>query len=258
MRKELEQAIERLEAQRSTLGNLAVDIAVKALRSKLRSMESPDREPPTHSGAALEGERKIVTVMFADVSGFTSLSENEDPESVRDLMNACFAILAPIVEKYEGNIDKFIGDEIMALFGAPVMHENDPVRALSAALEMSRALDDFNRERRLSLALHFGVNTGPVVAGGIGAGDRSDYSVMGDTVNTASRLEDISQPGEILVGPTTHKQAADLFEFRERESVPREGQVRSYSFLRASRPESAAWGHLRHTTSLRERAAYRT
>jgi class 3 adenylate cyclase len=165
-REQLEQAITALEAQRASLGDAAVDAALAGLRQKLAALETDLTGFGNLSGLA--GERKLVTVMFADISGFTALSEKMDPESVRDLMNACFERLVPIIEKYEGTVDKFIGDEIMALFGAPVTYENDPERALRAALEMMDALAAFNAERGLNLGVHFGINTGLVIAGGIG------------------------------------------------------------------------------------------
>ena len=122
-----------------------------------------------------------------------------------------------MVQKYGGTIDKFIGDEIMALFGAPIAHEDDAERALRAALEMMEVLVDFNREHGTALGLHFGINTGPVVAGEIGGQNRRDYSVMGDAVNLAARLEDASSAGEIFVGPTTYRLTSRMFEF---EALP--------------------------------------
>lgn len=129
--KKLTTAIAGLEAQRGVLGTGVVEPAIAALRRQLAELER---------GADSEGEsadeRKLVTIVFADVSGFTTLSETLDPEEVRTLLNACFDCLVPVVQNYEGTIDKFIGDEIMALFGAPVAHEDDAERALRAALEM--------------------------------------------------------------------------------------------------------------------------
>ncbi len=151
------------------------------------------------------GDRRLVTVLFADVSGFTSLAEKLDPEQLRDLITGCFDRLVPCIKRYGGTIDKFIGDEIMALFGAPRAHENDPERALRAALEMRDAVVGFNRERGVDLAIHFGVNTGLVYAGGLGGGGHEDYSVMGDAVNVAARLKAMAQPGEILVGVDTYR-----------------------------------------------------
>ena len=128
--KKLTAAIAGLEAQRAALGDAVVEPALTALRDQLSELNASPRV-----GAAGD-ERKIVTVVFADITGFTALAEKLDAEEVRTLINACFECLVPIVQKYAGTIDKFIGDEIMALFGAPVAHEDDPERALRASLEM--------------------------------------------------------------------------------------------------------------------------
>ncbi len=208
---QLSQAIASLESQRSALGDAATDAALAAVRKELALLTSQGTEETSHRTPGPAAERKLVTVMFADISGFTALSEKLDPETVRDLMNACFARLVPIVAKYEGTVDKFIGDEIMALFGAPATHENDPERAVAAALEMMAAIKEFNAQRGLELGMHFGINTGLVIAGSVGSDERLDYSVMGDTVNLASRLEDLSERGEILVGPDTYRLTEKLF-----------------------------------------------
>ena len=219
-REQLQQAMAALEAQRAALGDAVVETALAPLRERLTALGQAETPRP-----ALTGERKLVTVMFADISGFTALAETMDPEVVRDLMNACFERLVPIVKKYGGTVDKFIGDEIMALFGAPVAHENDPERALRAALEMMDALAAFGSERGTHLDLHFGINTGLVIAGGLGTCERQEYSVMGDTVNVASRLEDISKQGEILVGPDTYRLTAPLFEFETLAAVRVKGKT---------------------------------
>ncbi|MBU1879873.1 MAG: adenylate/guanylate cyclase domain-containing protein, partial [Chloroflexi bacterium] len=184
---DLTAAIAALEAQRAILGDAVVEASIAALRDKLARQELAALEQ--EAAPALRGERKLVTVLFADIAGFTALAETADPETVRDLMNACFERLVPVIEHYGGAVDKFIGDGVMALFGAPVAHENDPERALRAALVMRDALTAFNAERGTDLGLHFGVNTGLVVAGGIGTRGQQQYSVMGDAVNLASRLE---------------------------------------------------------------------
>jgi ABC-type oligopeptide transport system substrate-binding subunit/class 3 adenylate cyclase len=242
----LEEAIAALEAQRASLGDAAVDAAVAALRQQLAALEGVEA-PPEPSAPALTGERKLVTIMFADISGFTALAETMDPEAVRDLMNACFERLVPVIEKYEGTVDKFIGDEIMALFGAPVAHENDPERALRAALDMMEALAEFNAERGTGgptelaegstelaevLGLHFGINTGLVIAGGLGTRQRQAYSVMGDAVNLAARLEDASERGEILVGPDTYRLTAPLFEYEALEPIRVKGKSEPVSVYR--------------------------
>ena len=202
----LSAAIAALESQRSSLGEAVVDPAIAALRAQLAQLKSG-------AGDVKADERKLVTVVFTDVSGFTALSEKLDPEKVRELINACFDWLVPVVQKYDGTIDKFIGDEIMTLFGAPIAHEDDAERALRAALEMMEAIAAFNHANGTELGLHAGINTGLVVAGQIGGHDRRDYSVMGDAVNLAARLEDASSVGEIFVGPATYRLTKQLFDF---------------------------------------------
>ncbi len=176
---QIEAAIAGLQAQRAILGDAVVNLAVTPLRQQLEELrKSAAAQSPTPQGRfavsnlqspSFEGERKLVTIMFADISGFTAMSEKMDPEQVRSLMNACFDNLVPAIRKYEGTVDKFIGDEIMALFGAPTAHENDPERALRVALDMVDRLREFNDQHHTDLGLHFGINTGTVIAGGIGA-----------------------------------------------------------------------------------------
>lgn len=212
-------AIAGLEAQRAVLGDAVVDSAVAAMRQQIAAIEN------RADGAGQRSEeRKLVTVVFADVSGFTALSEKLDPEKVRELLNACFDWLIPVVQKYDGTIDKFIGDEIMALFGAPLAHEDDAERALRAALEMMEAIAAFNLKYHTKLGLHLGINTGLVVAGQIGGQRRSDYSVMGDAVNLAARLEDASSEGEIFVGRATHRLTSRVFEFEALPSIKLKGK----------------------------------
>jgi class 3 adenylate cyclase/tetratricopeptide (TPR) repeat protein/predicted ATPase len=172
----------------------------------------------------VEAERKLVTVLFADVAGFTQLAETLDPEPLRDLLNDLFDRLVPSVERYGGTVDKFIGDCLMALFGAPRSHDDDAERALRAALEMRAALEVFNAERGLGLAVHIGINTGRVVAGALGGGGRGDYSVVGDDVNIARRLQETAAPGEILVGPRTHSLAGAAFRWEPAGSVNLRGR----------------------------------
>lgn len=220
---QLEQAIAALDAQRLVLGDAVVEAALAPMREKLASLRS---SPFTGlEDKAGTGERRLVTVMFADISGFTTLSESMDPEAVRDLMNQCFAYLVPCITRYEGTIDKFIGDEIMALFGAPRTHENDAERAVRAALDMMSMLDEFNIQHQTDLGLHVGINTGLTLAGRIGAGDRREYSVMGGAVNLASRLVDASERGQIFVGPDTYRMTAPMFEFETLEPITVKGKT---------------------------------
>ncbi|HET9469742.1 MAG TPA: adenylate/guanylate cyclase domain-containing protein, partial [Usitatibacter sp.] len=170
----------------------------------------------------------VVTVLFADVSGFTALSEGLDPEDVRAFQNELFRELSAVIERYEGFVEKFVGDAVMAVFGAPRAHEDDPERGLRAALLMRERVEALNRrwERRVGrpLALHIGVNTGPVVAGRIGATSDAAYAVTGDTVNTASRLQSAAPAGEILIGDSTYQLTHHAFAFAPREEVPLKGK----------------------------------
>ncbi len=162
-------------------------------------------------------ERRPVTVLFADIVGFTTLSERMDPEEVRDVTAACFGRLVEEIARRGGTVDKFIGDAVMALFGAPLAHEDDPVRAVDTALAMQATLGEINgeleRDHGLRLELRIGVNTGEVVAGVRQVGGLHDFTVIGDTVNTASRLQTAAAPGTVIVGETTARLAHHAFEF---------------------------------------------
>lgn len=218
---QLEAAIANLEAQRAVLGDSVIELALAPLRQQLADLRLASSPAPAPD---LEGERKLVTVMFADISGFTSLSEKLDPEQVRSLINGCFDDLVPVIRKYGGWVDKFIGDAILALFGAPVAYEEHAEQALRAALELMDRLAAFNGQHSTTLGLHLGINTGLVVAGGIGSQGQQQYSVMGDTVNLASRLEDASETGQILVGPNTYRLTAPQFEFEALPSIRVKGK----------------------------------
>ena len=141
--------------------------------------------------SAMEGERKQVTVLFVDVAGFTTLAERLDPEQVHLLMDGCFARLTAAVHRYEGTINQYTGDGIMALFGAPIAHEGHPQRALLAALAIQEAMHAYSARVRSEQGLDFrvrvGINTGLVVVGRIGDNLRMDYTAQGDTTNLAAR-----------------------------------------------------------------------
>ena len=177
------------------------------------------REPAakTKDPAVREADRRQVTVLFADLTGFTSLAERLDPEEVRAFQNALFETLARSIERYDGFVEKFVGDAVMAVFGAPVAHEDDPERALDAALDMlERAVELGERwAARLGqhVMLHIGVHSGPVVAGSLGAAAGAAYAVTGDTVNTTARLLAAAAPGTVLVSDATHTLTRHRFSF---------------------------------------------
>jgi adenylate cyclase len=176
---------------------------------------APPAEPP--APAAPTSERREVSVLFADVSGFTRMSERLDPEEVHAVMNECFAGLGAAIRDEEGYIDKYIGDAVMALFGAPVAHEDDPARACRAALAMQAFLVGFAERCQaragVALRMRIGIHCGLVLAGGVGSDVRMDYSVMGDTVNLASRLESNAPPGGVLVSREVVRRTRGRFGF---------------------------------------------
>ncbi|MBF0589192.1 MAG: tetratricopeptide repeat protein [Magnetococcales bacterium] len=201
----------------------------------------PARNIQDGSGSpSMESERKNVTVLFADISGFTSMSEKLDPEEVTNIMNACLKLLADCVIRYEGYVDKFIGDCIMAIFGAPITHENDPELAVRAALDMNREMEEFNKHLPVKLekplTLHTGINTGVVIAGGVGSDQKMQYTVMGDTVNLAARLESIAHDGQVFVSSYTHNLTRNFFEFVRLDPILVKGKkdpVAVYEVVRA-------------------------
>lgn len=191
--------------------------AIDQILARLQSYIPKELAEKIGASGHIEGERRQVTVVFADISGFTALSERFDPEEVASMANDALQELTVAVYQYDGYVDKFMGDSVMAVFGAPTSHEDDPERALYAALTMRERLVAFNErwQERLGepLSFHIGVNTGAVIAGSIGSDLRMSYTVMGDTVNIASRLESLAKPGQILIGPMTYRLTQDTFNF---------------------------------------------
>jgi class 3 adenylate cyclase/tetratricopeptide (TPR) repeat protein len=188
---------------------------------------------------ALVGERKQVTVLFADVSGFTSISERLDPEEVHALINGAFQRMLAEIHRYEGTVNQFLGDGLMALFGAPVAHEDHARRAAHAALGIAGALADYRRElgrtRGIDFRIRMGLNTGLVVVGAIGDNLRMDYTAVGDTTNTAARMQQLAEPGQIVVAEATERLIAPFFELRQLGTFTvknREQPVAAWELLR--------------------------
>ena len=168
--------------------------------------------------SSIEGERKLVTVLFADVANFTSISENLDPEEVHRLMDGCFKVLMEEIHRFEGTINQFTGDGVMALFGAPVAHEDHGRRACQAALAIQKSMEGYGegvkKEYGIDFKMRVGLNSGPVVVGSIGDDLRMDYTAVGDTTNLASRMESMARPGTILVSKNTYRLVRDFFDFK--------------------------------------------
>ena len=166
----------------------------------------------------MEGERKRVTVLFADVAGFTSMSEKLDPEKVHQIMDGCFKILMDEIHNHQGTINQFTGDGVMALFGAPVALENHAQNACQASIAIQCAIYEYGEMLKAKFGLEFtmriGLNSGPVIVASIGDDLRMDYTAIGDTTNLAARMESMAEPGTILVSPHTYKLVSQYFTFK--------------------------------------------
>ena len=167
--------------------------------------------------SALEGERKSVTILFVDVVGSTAMFEPLDPEAVHEIMDGCFRILMDQIHRFEGTVNQFRGDCVMALFGAPIAHENHAQRACQAALAIQKALPPYRQELKdrygIDFNMRIGLNSGPVVVGAIGDDLRMDYTAQGDTANLAARMEALAEPGTIYATENTFRLAEGLFRF---------------------------------------------
>src|SRR5690242_13961079 len=164
-------------------------------------------------------ERRVVTVMFADITGSTPLADRLDPEDMRAILSGYFNLMTQQIQRHGGTVEKYIGDAVMAVFGLPVAHEDDPDRAIRAALDMQEALAQFNARRlerepgAARLQMRIGINTGEVAAPG-GPSTRQDFLITGDAVNVAARLQQVASPDTILVGERTYLSTRDVFDFR--------------------------------------------
>jgi class 3 adenylate cyclase/tetratricopeptide (TPR) repeat protein len=190
----------------------------KELLSKLRNAR--------HSHL-MEGERRVVTILFCDLKGSTLAASQLDPEEWAEIINGAFGPMIDPVYHYEGTVARLQGDGLLAFFGAPISHEDDPQRAILAGLEIVRAVHDYGQEvkRRLGIELDVraGINTGLVVVGAVGSDLRMEYTALGNAINLASGMEQAAQPGTVLVAEATYKLTAPLFDFEEITGVPIKG-----------------------------------
>ena len=212
--------------------------------------EVPDQIPATHRPAAsppeetitaetptLTGERKHVTVLFSDLTGYTTMSEKLDPEEVKEITSRIFCEISKIVGKYDGFIEKYAGDAVMAIFGIPDSHEDDPIRAVKSAREIHDLVDAVSPEVETRIgqpiSMHTGISTGLVVTGEVDI-ERGTHGVAGDTINLASRLSDLARPGEILVEADTCRQIEGQFACEHSETTTVKGKsepVQAYKVL---------------------------
>ena len=216
-----------------------------------KSKEAPpmagldQKSPPPESAAykkptapeAIEGERKYVTALFSDMSGYTAMSERLDPEEVKEITSRIFGEISKTLKKYDGFIEKFIGDAVMALFGVPKAHEDDPVRAIKAAREIHDLVKVISPELEEKIGkplfMHTGINTGLVVTGEVNM-EKGTHGVAGDTINVAARLSSLAEADQIIVGPDTYHQAEGYFAFETLEPTKVKGKeepIRIYKVL---------------------------
>ena len=196
---------------------IAREIEIRTALGRYLPGRLVDRIAAREQTLALGGERRAITVLFADVAGFTPLAEKQPPEVVVTILNQLFTILTEIVFRHGGTVDKFIGDCVMAFWGAPDDQRDHAARALAAAEEMQSWIETSNenwqRSFGVDIQLAIGVNTGEAVVGNFGSETRMEYTAIGDAVNVAARLEAMARPQQILTSEATRRAAGDAFEY---------------------------------------------
>ncbi len=181
------------------------------------------------AGRAMEGERRVVTMLFCDVKGSTAMAETMDPEDWAEIMNGAFERLIAPVYRYEGTLARLMGDAIFAFFGAPIAHEDDPQRAIWAGLDIISGIATYKErvrsERGLDLDVRVGIHTGPVMVGQVGSDLRLEYTAMGDAVNVAARMEQTAEPGTVQITAETHRLIEPFFDVEARGRIEVKGKA---------------------------------
>jgi class 3 adenylate cyclase/tetratricopeptide (TPR) repeat protein len=184
-------------------------------------------------GRAMEGERRVVTMLFCDVKGSTAMAETMDPEDWSEIMNGAFERLIAPVYRYEGTLARLMGDAIFAFFGAPIAHEDDPQRAVQSGLDIVAGIAGYKQEMRaergLDLDVRVGINTGPVMVGQVGSDLRLEYTAMGDAVNVAARMEQTAEPGTVQITAETHRLVEPFFDLESRGGIEVKGKAEPVS-----------------------------
>ena len=179
----------------------------------------------------MEGERRVVTMLFCDVKGSTAMAETMDPEDWAEIMNGAFERLIAPVYRYEGTLARLMGDAIFAFFGAPIAHEDDPQRAVWAGLDIISGIAAYKEQVRtehgLDLAVRVGIHTGPVMVGQVGSDLRLEYTAMGDAVNVAARMEQTAEPGTVQITAETHRLIERFFDVELARHDRGEGEGRA-------------------------------
>ena len=200
------------------------------------------------SGDALAGERRVITMLFCDVKGSTAAAETMDPEAWTEIINGAFERMIAPIYKYEGFVPRLMGDAILAFFGAPIAHEDDPQRAILAGLEIQADIQSYaaqlRKKHKIEFGLRVGINTGLVVVGEIGSDLRMEYTAIGDAINLAARMEQTAQPGTVQVTEETYKLVAPLFDFEALGDIEVKGKAAPVKAFRVLKAKQVP-GHLR-------------
>jgi adenylate cyclase len=215
------------EKQRANLGRFLSPAIVDEVMKEGTSLE-------------LGGTKRLVTTMFCDIRGSTALGEKLEPDALVELLNEHFTAMTEIIFQFKGTLDKYIGDEIMVVFGSPITEPDDASRAVRAALAMQKRNDELNQARaaegRPELQIGIGMNTGEAIAGLIGSPDRLEFTVIGDSVNTAKRFCDLAGPGQVVIGANTHDLVEAHVDARQMGSIMLKGKgapVNAYEVLKS-------------------------
>lgn len=195
----------------SSFNEMAEGLAQKEMYRTVLNMVADEKvaQALVNGQLALGGELREISVLFCDIRGFTALTENMPPEEVIEMLNEHMTALTRVVKEHNGVLDKFVGDLLMAIFGAPVSHENDTLNAARCALRLIQERDQLNTVSRHQLKVGIGIATGKVVAGCMGSSDRLNYTVLGERVNLASRLCSQAGPGQVVIDQCTYEKLGD-------------------------------------------------
>jgi adenylate cyclase len=236
-----------------------------ATRAEFQRLLSPNLVDEIISGALTldqAGANRVVTMLFADIRGFTSMSERHTPEEMVETLNNYFEFMVDALFKHGGTLDKYVGDEIIGLFGAPVEIADAPARAVRCALDMLKALEEFNRlraaENKEPLRIGIGINTGPVIAGAIGSSRTLQYTVIGDAVNLAARLCSVARAGEVIISPSTMQSCYSHVIAEQREPVQVKGKSEPIQIWNITGLQEVAAPGLPHSVPRHHTAPFRT
>ena len=226
----LKDADNRTQGVAIVVDDLTETKRLRAVHDMFRRYLSPavvDRLPSDPAELKLGGHRREVSILFADIRGFTSFSEKLPPEEVMDALNRYLAIAAEAILAYEGTLDKFMGDAVMAIFNAPLPQKDHALRAVKAAAAMQQAIADYQQQlgEKRGLSFGVGINVGGVVVGNIGTTARMDYTAIGDTVNLAKRLQENAGGGHILLSQSTYEQVKGYVKVKVLPSLKVKGRM---------------------------------